>query len=242
MFLPAPRSPLFAALFLISTAGCSAFPQPLEPSAAVKVPHEHFVKSIRTLCLQGVKLTAFQAPEHRVSDLESKFTEELQARGYTLIPSDRVTETWNEARPELGDRYNQHTGKRDSASWTRHREATLLALGCDAFIAGEVASVTGSFDGRNIRWDGKNVRLGTGSAQLYGWLGALSFWSTISDAAGVPVYFSTGGIEPRYRFANVFSGKTGPVPEEELLFDAEANLAAIRASLAQLTPRVPPKS
>jgi hypothetical protein len=107
--------------------------------------------------------------------------------------------------------------------------------GCRFLAIPSLVTVSAAWRNGIARWDGTIERFGTGGADAYGYVDALSLHVSIWDADWSQVYFGTGGVQLLARLVDSFwSSDFETIPDDELLRDAGQIEHAVQGALRDL--------
>lgn len=227
---------LLAVGFACAVAGCKT--NPSKPVSPFRIDESVFRERIQTLCLEPIS-NPFSLPEgdKRIEKLTGLLIGELEARGFSVVRSDRLAELRKRELESAGGIYDPHTGRivpaRYEAFMARYLESAGAKLGCDAILHASVAVVTASFYSNWAEWDGAREKIG--SSGYSGTVPAISLWVEITDLEQQELYFRSGGIQILKKLDTGFlKAELEPIPQEQILARKDRCLEAVRLALAML--------
>jgi hypothetical protein len=223
-----------AALVVASQLACASS----QPSAydQFTVPPERFLETTRTIALFPLSADV-DVPQCLDSISEHAMTTDLEAAGFSLIPSFVQQEIWMRITEDAGGFYDPLTGELDevrSAAGVQRFRAELRAKDApDAILYPHVWAVEASAVGGRARWDGTSEAV---SRLLGDLVLALSYVIVVEDLEGTPMFVNGGGLQVAERW-DTSSDEVVSVSAEDLCAEPDRIIRAVDIALAPLMQR-----
>ncbi len=215
------------------------------------VPRDSFLAGTRVIALSPLKVPEeLDEPAPVEALFDSLITDGLRAAGFSVVPSDVVSEIWNHGADSVGGYYDPMTGRPDTSRLNPLRRDFKRRLrdehGAQAVLFPEVLVVEAPYADGQASWDGTsqavtglfkvlvsaiaNTELPAGTAE------GLSLDVQIESVEGGAVFNHRGGIE-LWAKPSGDGSRLNWVPREKLFLDAKRNQKAVRLALGSvLTP------
>ncbi len=211
------------------------------------VPRDSVLAATHTIALSPVRLPDdLEDPDPVAALFDSLLTDALRAGGFTVVPSDIVSEIWNHGADSIGGYFDPMTGRADSSKLNplrRYFKQRLRAeQGADLVLFPEIVAVDAPYADGQASWDGTsqavagwfkilvsaiaNEELPAGTAA------ALSLDVQIESIDGGSVFNHRAGLELWAKPGR--DGDVSWVPRERLFLDQKRNAKAVRLALASL--------
>lgn len=240
------RTVLFHWLIVLWLQGCSQVAPPYDP---FKIPKSEFFAKTKVVALAPLALAVSpDNPDATREHFESLLDQKLRAIGFTVIPSREYRATWERLSKQIGGIFDPITGKRDEQKIKAVRGYLLEELRtkhqADALLHPIVQVVEAKFQAGHARWHGATepvIPEGFWNAFLMGdsqgTTSALSLYVTIEDTNGTDIFIQAGGIQLLAKVTSV--RRFTPIPQSQLLANADRNKAAVELALSALSPAEP---
>ena len=211
------------------------------------VPRDSVLAATHTVALSTVRVPDdLEDPDPVAALFDSLLTDALRTGGFAVVPSDIVSEIWNQGADSIGGYFDPMTGQPDTSKLNPLRRYFKQRLrseqAADLVLFPEIVLVDAPYADGQASWDGTsqavagwfkilisaiaNSRLPAGTAE------ALSLDVQVESIDGGSVFNQRAGLELWAKPDG--DGDLSWVPRERLFLDQKRNAKAVRLVLASL--------
>jgi len=234
-------------LVALLLAGCAGNPS-YDPWL---IPRDTFLARTRTIALSPIRLPEdLEQPGPVEVMFDSLITDALKTAGFSVVPSQVVSDIWNHDADSIGGYYDPVTGEPDTSKLNplrRHfRQRLRDEHGAQAVLLPEILVVEASYADGKASWDGTSQSVAgffevlwsviSKSQMPAGTAEGLSLDVQIESVDGGVVYNNRGGIE-LWAKPSGDGSRLNWVPRDKLFLDRDRHEKAIIEALGPVLQR-----